>query len=197
MVYLGVEVLTAMQHQYIYTQRCWATPSADPLQRAQVYYPIMDSGCPSDQFTQLEPRLDLEDRFETQTLRFPNEDYVYIQCDVIVCDLSIPNDPDCQSTCRPAVGPQQSVVSRVRISTKNESLLTKPSHIRLWKIKHFRDTFYHVSYAKVFSTFSKKKLYNCYTFCTIFFIFPKRGLISRFGFEFAVPLEWKKINGPK
>ena len=29
-VYLGVEVLTAMKHQYIFTERCWATPNADP-----------------------------------------------------------------------------------------------------------------------------------------------------------------------
>ena len=31
-VYLGVEVMTAMEHQYIFTTSCWATPTADPLQ---------------------------------------------------------------------------------------------------------------------------------------------------------------------
>ena len=29
--YLGVEVLTAMENQYIFTTKCWASPSADPL----------------------------------------------------------------------------------------------------------------------------------------------------------------------
>ena len=29
-VYLGVEVITQMPYQYIFTQRCWATPTADP-----------------------------------------------------------------------------------------------------------------------------------------------------------------------
>ena len=29
-IYLGVEVITKMEYQYIYTQRCWASPSADP-----------------------------------------------------------------------------------------------------------------------------------------------------------------------
>jgi len=75
----------------------------------------MSKGCPSDQFTHIEPRSNLEDRFDTQTFKFPSSDFVYIQCDVIVCDLSIPNDPDCQSTCRDKVGPDQSEVQRVRL----------------------------------------------------------------------------------
>ena len=29
-IYIGVEVLTKMPHQYIFTERCWATPTADP-----------------------------------------------------------------------------------------------------------------------------------------------------------------------
>ena len=33
-VYLGVEVMTTMPHQYIFTERCWATPNADPLRFA-------------------------------------------------------------------------------------------------------------------------------------------------------------------
>lgn len=136
-VYLGVEVLTAMKHQYIFTERCWATPNADPQRqiinkyihlkhlnkskiffnkftsRSAVFYPIMDTGCPSDEFTELEPRYDLEDRFKTETLKFPDSSYVYIQCDVIVCDLNVPNDPACQSTCRKPVGPKQTNVARV------------------------------------------------------------------------------------
>ena len=60
----------------------------------------MKNGCPADQFTSLAPRLDLEDRFQTRTFKFPNEDFVYIQCDVVMCDLRVPNDPECQSTCR-------------------------------------------------------------------------------------------------
>jgi len=111
-VYLGVEVLTAMKHQYIFTERCWATPNADPQSRSAVFYPIMDTGCPSDEFTELEPRYDLEDRFKTETLKFPDSSYVYIQCDVIVCDLNVPNDPACQSTCRQPVGPKQTNVAR-------------------------------------------------------------------------------------
>ena len=34
------------------------------------YYNIMQDGCPSDQYTSLRPRLDLEDRFQTQTFKF-------------------------------------------------------------------------------------------------------------------------------
>ena len=34
------------------------------------YYNIMQDGCPSDQYTSLQPRLDLEDRFQTQTFKF-------------------------------------------------------------------------------------------------------------------------------
>jgi len=99
-IYLGVEVLTQMDFQYIFTQGCWATPNADPNSRSAVYYPIMADGCPTDQYTGLNSRLDLEDRFNTQTFKFQDSDFVYIQCDVIVCDLRIPNDPECQSTCR-------------------------------------------------------------------------------------------------
>ena len=73
----------------------------------------MLDGCPSDDFTQLSPRINLEDRFKTETLKFPSGDFVYIQCDVLVCDLNIPNDPECQSTCRAPVGPQQVDVDRV------------------------------------------------------------------------------------
>jgi len=125
-VYLGVEVITKMEHQYIFTERCWATPNADPLKRSSVFYPIMDSGCPSDAYTDLEPRLDLEDRFRSQTLKFPNADYVYIQCDVLVCDLNVPDDPECQSTCRAPVGPSKSAVQRTRreASSKPRQLVT-------------------------------------------------------------------------
>ena len=28
-IYLGTEVITKMQHEYIFTKRCWATPSVD------------------------------------------------------------------------------------------------------------------------------------------------------------------------
>jgi len=111
-VYLGVEVITAMEHQYIYTTRCWATPTADPLRRSGVFYPIMDNGCPSDSFTTLANRVNLEDRFQTETLKFPDQSYVYIQCDVVVCDLTQPTDPECQSTCRANPGPKQSSVQR-------------------------------------------------------------------------------------
>jgi hypothetical protein len=76
----------------------------------------MTRGCPADEYTVLEPRSDLEDRFRSETLKFPSSDFVYIQCDVAVCDLSIPNDPDCITTCRaPSVNATQQVdVSRVR-----------------------------------------------------------------------------------
>ena len=76
----------------------------------------MHNGCPADEFTELSRRLDLEDRFMTQTFKFPDAQYVYIQCDVIVCDLNIPNDPECQSTCRPEVGPNRVSVQRVCMS---------------------------------------------------------------------------------
>lgn len=129
-VYLGVEVMTAMEHQYIFTTSCWATPTADPLHRAQVYYPIMESGCPSDEFSELEPRLDLEDRFKTQTLKFPNQDYVYIQCDVVVCDMNVPNDPECQSTCRAPIGPRQGQVARTDAeSRRRREIDVKPRKI--------------------------------------------------------------------
>ena len=68
--------------------------------RAEIYYPFIADGCPVDEYTSLEPRLDLEDRFNTQTFKFQDSPFVYIQCDVIVCDLRVPNDPECQSTCR-------------------------------------------------------------------------------------------------
>ena len=32
--------------------------------------------------------------------QFQDSDFVYIQCDVIVCDMRVPNDPECQTTCR-------------------------------------------------------------------------------------------------
>merc|ERR1712142_1156161 len=99
-IYLGVEVITKMEYQYIYTQRCWASPSADPHNLSAEYYNIMQDGCPSDQYTSLRPRHDLEDRFQTQTFKFQDSDFVYIQCDVIVCDMRVPNDPECQTTCR-------------------------------------------------------------------------------------------------
>merc|ERR1712242_596220 len=63
-------------------------------------YPFIADGCPVDEYTSLSPRLDLEDRFNTQTFKFQDSSFVYIQCDVIVCDLRVPNDPECQSTCR-------------------------------------------------------------------------------------------------
>lgn len=68
--------------------------------RSSVYYPFIADGCPVDEYTSLSPRLDLEDRFSTQTFKFQDSSFVYIQCDVIVCDLRVPNDPECQSTCR-------------------------------------------------------------------------------------------------
>ena len=90
-IYLGTEVITKMQHEYIFTKRCWATPSVDS-QRWETfsdlkkyvssniaYSPIIDNGCPSDAFTSLQPRSNHEDRFSTETLRFPESNYVYIQ----------------------------------------------------------------------------------------------------------------------
>lgn len=99
-IYLGTELLTSMDHQYIFTKRCWATPVVDTNTQNDIFSPIIDNGCPTDQFTALQPRFNREDRFATKTLRFPNSNYVYIQCDLIVCDLRVPNDPACQSTCR-------------------------------------------------------------------------------------------------
>merc|ERR1711990_1284298 len=87
--YLGVEVVTSMADQYIFTTKCWATPTADPLGRSSTYYPIISNGCPADDYTVLESRLPLEDRFKTETLKFPSSDYVYIQCDVLMCDLTL------------------------------------------------------------------------------------------------------------
>ncbi|CBY12112.1 unnamed protein product [Oikopleura dioica] len=90
-IFLGTEVITKMQHEYIFTKRCWATPSVDTESNI-AYSPIIDNGCPSDAFTSLQARSNHEDRFSTETLRFPESNYVYIQCDVIVCDLRKPND---------------------------------------------------------------------------------------------------------
>jgi len=123
-VYLGTEVITKMQHEYIFTKRCWATPSVDSETNI-AYSPIIDNGCPSDAFTSLQPRSNHEDRFSTETLRFPESNYVYIQCDVIVCDLRKPNDPACQSTCRADaptnLEPSQDIIRRKRRAVSPDS----------------------------------------------------------------------------
>ncbi|CAG5100079.1 Oidioi.mRNA.OKI2018_I69.XSR.g16832.t1.cds [Oikopleura dioica] len=84
-IYLGAEVITQMDYFYIFTKSCWSAPSVEP--NNTVSYPMMYNGCPADSFTFLQPRLNKEDRFETKTLRFPGSNFVYIQCDVIICDL--------------------------------------------------------------------------------------------------------------
>ena len=43
------------------------------------YSLIIDNGCPSDAFTSLLARSNNEDRFSTETLKFPESNYVYIQ----------------------------------------------------------------------------------------------------------------------
>jgi len=128
-VYLGVETMTKLDYQYLFTQACWATPDADPARRSSVYYPFIADGCPVDEYTSLSPRLDLEDRFSTQTFKFQDSSFVYIQCDVIVCDLRVPNDPECQSTCRNDDGLRQtrSTVERSRravVSDKVREIVT-------------------------------------------------------------------------
>ena len=96
-IYLGTEVITKMEHEYIFTKRCWATPSVDsemyrcPFMNPTIFFssniaysPIIDNGCPSDAFTALQARLNHEDRFSTETLRFPESNYVYIQAIITV-----------------------------------------------------------------------------------------------------------------
>jgi hypothetical protein len=98
-VFIGVELMTAVENKYLFVQQCWASPTPHGSQNGTAY-PIMNNGCNADEYTSLEPRLPHEDRFKTQTFKFPDEEFVYIQCDLIVCDTNNPNDSQCQSSCR-------------------------------------------------------------------------------------------------
>lgn len=103
--HIGLETITKTPNKYIFTEECWATPNADPNHQDPMAYTIIQNGCPLDsETTNLETRVNLEDRFSTQTFRFPDkygrhQDNIYIQCTVVVCDTTV-HDETCMSTCR-------------------------------------------------------------------------------------------------
>lgn len=97
-LFMGAKVESPRDDLELFLDRCWGTPSSDPLDANN--YTLIDSGCAVDNSVQFyESADDVTQQFSFNAFAFKTgQTLVYIHCQMIVCDVASPVS-ECVAEC--------------------------------------------------------------------------------------------------